>query len=95
VSAVPLAGSATLVLPGIPNDRPGDSRQAGRELLMPAPKPMLKTEIERREEMALMDLAATARYHASRLPSTSKWHATFVNLATRLEPAPQDQDEEA
>jgi hypothetical protein len=59
---------------------------------MPAPKPMLKTEVERREEMALVDLAATARYHASRLPSTSKWHATFENLATRLEPAPHDEE---
>ena len=54
---------------------------------MPAPKPMLKAEIVRREEMALADLAATARYHASRLPSTSKWHGTFLNLAARLEPA--------
>ncbi len=59
---------------------------------MPAPKPMLKTEIARREEMALADLAATARYHASRLPSTSKWHGTFVNLATRLEPVPHDDE---
>jgi hypothetical protein len=60
---------------------------------MAAPKPMLKAEIERREEMALADLAATARYHASRLPSTSKWHATFLNLATRLEPAPHGEEE--
>jgi hypothetical protein len=52
---------------------------------------MLKAEIERREEMALADLAATARYHASRLPSTSKWHATFLNLAVRLEPAAHDE----
>ncbi len=59
---------------------------------MPAPKPMLKAEVERREEMALADLAATARYHASRLPSTSKWHGTFTNLATRLEPAPHEED---
>ena len=57
---------------------------------MSAPKPMLKAEVVRREEMALADLAATARYHASRLPSTSKWHATFTNLATRLEPVPQE-----
>jgi hypothetical protein len=48
---------------------------------------MLKAEIVRREEMALADLAATARYHAARLPSTSKWHGTFLNLAARLEPA--------
>jgi hypothetical protein len=61
--------------------------------MMAAPKPMLKTEIVRREEMALADLAATARYHASRLPSTSKWHGTFINLATRLEPAPPDPAE--
>jgi hypothetical protein len=53
---------------------------------MTAPKPMLKTEVRRREEMALEDLAATARYHAGRLPSTSKWHDTFSNLADRLEP---------
>jgi hypothetical protein len=58
---------------------------------MSAPKPMLKAEIARREEMALADLAATARYHASRLPSTSKWHGTFLKLATRLEPAPHDE----
>ena len=62
---------------------------------MPAPKPMLKAEIERREEMALADLAATARYHASRLPSTSKWHATFLNLAVRLEPAAHDEEFDA
>jgi hypothetical protein len=61
--------------------------------MMAAPKPMLKTEIVRREEMALADLAATARYHASRLPSTSKWHGTFLNLATRLEPAPPGEEE--
>ncbi len=59
---------------------------------MPAPKPMLKAEIERREAMAA-DLAATARYHASRLPSTSKWHGTFVNLATRLEPVLHDEED--
>jgi hypothetical protein len=53
---------------------------------MAAPKPMLKTEVARREEMALVDIAATVRYHATRLPSTSKWHGTFVNLAERLEP---------
>jgi hypothetical protein len=51
---------------------------------------MLKTEVVRREEMALVDLAATARYHASRLPSTSKWHGTFVNLAARLEPVEEE-----
>jgi hypothetical protein len=53
---------------------------------------MLKAEIERREEMALADLAATARYHASRLPSTSKWHGTFSNLATRLEPVVDEEE---
>jgi hypothetical protein len=58
---------------------------------MSAPKPMLKTEVVRREEMALADIAATARYHASRLPSTSKWHGTFLNLAVRLEPV-EDED---
>jgi hypothetical protein len=57
---------------------------------MAAPKPMLKTEVARREEMALADIAATARYHASRLPSTSKWHGTFTNLAVRLEPAEEE-----
>jgi hypothetical protein len=51
---------------------------------------MLKNEVKRREEMALEDLAATARYHAERLPSTSKWHGTFSNLADRLEPVPED-----
>jgi hypothetical protein len=59
---------------------------------MAAPKPMLKAEIERREEMALADLASTARYHSSRLPSTSKWHATFLNLAARLEPAAEEEE---
>lgn len=57
---------------------------------MTAPKPMLKTEVKRREEMALEDIAATARYHAERLPSTSKWHGTFSNLATRLEPVEEE-----
>ncbi len=57
---------------------------------MAAPKPMLKTEIVRREEMALMDIAATARYHAARLPSTSKWHGTFAKLADRLEPVEEE-----
>lgn len=57
---------------------------------MAAPKPMLRTEVARREEMALVDIAATARYHASRLPSTSKWHGTFVKLAARLEPLEED-----
>jgi hypothetical protein len=51
---------------------------------------MLKNEVKRREAMALEDLAATARYHAERLPSTSKWHGTFSNLAARLEPDPED-----
>lgn len=60
---------------------------------MTAPKPMLKSEVTRRETMALEDLAATARYHAERLPSTSKWHATFINLAERLEPAEEDEEE--
>ncbi len=57
---------------------------------MTAPKPMLKTEVARREEMALVDIAATARYHASRLPSTSKWQGTFVKLAARLEPVEEE-----
>ena len=41
---------------------------------MAAPKPMMKAEVKRREDMALEDMAATARYHAGRLPTTSKWH---------------------
>lgn len=57
---------------------------------MTAPRPMLKNEVKRREEMALEDIAATARYHAERLPSTSKWHGTFSNLADRLEPVTED-----
>jgi hypothetical protein len=59
---------------------------------MAAPKPMLKSEVKRREEMALEDIAATARYHAERLPSTSKWHAAFTGLAERLEPTPEIED---
>ena len=59
---------------------------------MAAPKPMLKTEVARREEMALADIAATARYHATRLPSTSKWQGTFLNLAVRLEPVEEEED---
>jgi hypothetical protein len=54
---------------------------------MAAPKPMLKAEVKRREEMALQDIAATARYHADRLPTTSKWRAAFSGLADRLDPA--------
>lgn len=59
---------------------------------MAAPKPMLKSEVKRREEMALEDIAATARYHADRLPSTSKWHLTLTGLAERLEPTPAIED---
>ena len=54
---------------------------------MTAPKPMLKAEVKRREEMALEDIAATARYHAERLPTTSKWRGAFNGLADRLDPA--------
>jgi hypothetical protein len=59
---------------------------------MTAPKPMLKSEVKRREEMALADIAATARYHAERLPTTSKWRAAFSGLADRLEPAEEPED---
>jgi hypothetical protein len=59
---------------------------------MAAPKPMMKAEVKRREDMALADVAATARYHAGRLPSTSKWHGTLTHLAERLEPAPEPED---
>ena len=59
---------------------------------MAAPKPMLKTEVKRREDMALEDIAATARYHAERLPSTSKWHGAFIGLADRLGPTPEIED---
>jgi hypothetical protein len=54
---------------------------------MTAPKPMLKAEVKRREVMALEDIAATARYHAERLPTTSKWRGAFSGLADRLDPA--------
>lgn len=60
---------------------------------MTAPKPMLKSEVTRREAMALEDLAATARYHAERLPSTSKWHDTLSNLADRLEPVGENEED--
>jgi len=60
---------------------------------MAAPKPMMKAEVKRREDMALEDVAATARYHAGRLPTTSKWHASFAGLAKRLEPAPEGEEE--
>ena len=59
---------------------------------MAAPKPMMRAEVKRREDMALADVAATARYHAERLPTTSKWHGTLINLAERLEPAPEPED---
>lgn len=59
---------------------------------MAAPKPMLKTEVKRREDMALEDIAATVRYHAERLPSTSKWHGAFTGLAERLDPVPEIED---
>jgi hypothetical protein len=59
---------------------------------MAAPKPMLKAEVKRREEMALDDIAATARYHAGRLPTTSKWRGAFSGLADRLDPA-EDPEE--
>ena len=60
---------------------------------MAAPKPMMKAEVTRREDMALADMAATARYHAGRLPTTSKWHASLTRLAERLEPAPESERE--
>jgi len=59
---------------------------------MAAPKPMLKAEIKRREEMALADIAATARYHADRLPTTSKWRGAFSGLADRLDPVEESRD---
>ena len=59
---------------------------------MGAPKPMLKAEVKRREEMALEDIAATARYHAERLPTTSKWRGAFSGLAERLEPVEEPLD---
>jgi hypothetical protein len=59
---------------------------------MAAPKPMMKAEVKRREDMALADVAATARYHAGRLPTTSKWHVALTGLAERLEPAPESED---
>ena len=59
---------------------------------MAAPKPMLKGEVKRREDMALEDMAATARYHAGRLPTTSKWQAALTGLAERLEPVPEFED---
>jgi hypothetical protein len=59
---------------------------------MAAPKPMLKAEVKRREDMALLDMAATARYHAERLPTTSKWHGALTGLAERLEPVPEEED---
>jgi hypothetical protein len=60
---------------------------------MVAPKPMMKAEVKRREDMALEDVAATARYHASRLPSTSRWHRSLTVLAERLEPAPEVEED--
>ena len=60
---------------------------------MPAPKPMMKAEVKRREDMALADVAATARYHAGRLPTTSKWHVALTGLAERLEPAPEAEED--
>jgi hypothetical protein len=59
---------------------------------MAAPKPMMKAEVKRREDMALEDIAATARYHAGRLPTTSKWHRTLTGLAERLEPVRDQED---
>jgi len=59
---------------------------------MAVPKPMLKAEVKRREDMALEDVAATARYHAGRLPTTSKWHKALTGLAERLEPVPAPED---
>jgi hypothetical protein len=59
---------------------------------MAAPKPMLKAEVKRREQMALEDISATARYHADRLPTTSKWRAALSNLADRLDPAEKPEE---
>jgi hypothetical protein len=53
---------------------------------------MLKAEVKRREEMALEDIAATARYHADRLPTTSKWRRALSGLADRLDPVEQSTD---
>jgi hypothetical protein len=60
---------------------------------MAPPKPMLKAEVKRREDMALEDVAATARYHAGRLPTTSKWHKALTGLAERLEPVPAESED--
>jgi hypothetical protein len=61
---------------------------------MAPPKPMMKAEVKRREDMALADVAATARYHAGRLPTTSKWHRSLTVLAERLEPIPESESED-
>jgi hypothetical protein len=62
---------------------------------MAPPKPMMKAEVKRREDMALADVAATARYHAGRLPTTSKWHTALTGLAERLEPRPESDEGDA
>jgi hypothetical protein len=59
---------------------------------MAAPKPMMKAEVKRREDMALADVAATVRYHAGRLPTTSRWHVALTGLAERLERAPNSEE---
>lgn len=41
-------------------------------------------EIERREQLAIQDLAATALYHANRLPPQSRWHWPILRVARAL-----------
>lgn len=48
---------------------------------------MKKSELKRRERLARKDLAASARYHAGRLPESSEWKGPIEHLAARLDPA--------
>jgi hypothetical protein len=50
-------------------------------------------EVERREAAGIEDLAATARYHASRLPADSRWRASFLRVASALSPDVQQPDQ--
>lgn len=52
---------------------------------------LTEAEKRRREEEATRDLAATARYHADRLPLDSEWREPFIQVASSLPPTASRQ----
>lgn len=41
---------------------------------------MTREELDRRERLAIDDIAATAQYHLNRLPASSEWRPVLAQL---------------